>query len=281
LEPSAASLGAVSVLPESYHRLFARAVEVLGADERVRALWLSGSLARGAGDVASDLDLIVAVADEHHEAFAAGWEAWLAQITPTALAKPLPFAPGSFYAVTTERDRLDVVVEKAGDTGSSFFPTRTVVFDRDGLDAQVPGAVPGPGPSAATIAGIVEEQLRQAGMFDLLVIRGDKLLGIEAIYHARNLLYLLFVEANAPLPPMGVKRWSDKLTDEQRAVLEALPTGGQAHDELRQAHDEVVRAFVAHARPICERVGAPWPEALEQANALIRSRTRRPLGSTG
>jgi hypothetical protein len=266
MEPSAASLDAVAVLPESYHRLFARAVEVLGADERVRAMWLSGSLARGAGDAASDLDLIVAVDDESHETFAATWEEWLAAITPTVLAKPLPFAPGSFYAVTTDRDRLDVVVEKAGATASSFFPTRTLVFDRDGLDELVPEAVPGPGPSAATIAGLVEEQLRQAGMFDVVATRGDTLLAIEAIYHARNLLYLLFVEANAPLPAMGVKRWSDKLTDEQRAVLEALPTGGRDMKELADAHDEVVQVFVEQARPICERVGAAWPDALEQAN---------------
>jgi hypothetical protein len=71
-----------------------------------------------------------------------------------------------------------------------------------------------------------------------------------------------------------VKRWSDKLTGGQRAVLEALPTGGRDMDELTRAHDEVVRVFVEQARPICERVGAPWPDALEQANAVIRSEPR-------
>jgi hypothetical protein len=115
----------------------------------------------------------------------------------------------------------------------------------------------------------------------VVALRGDTLLAIEAIYHARNLLYQLFVEANAPLPPMGLKRWSDKLTADQRAVLEALPTGGRDMAELTAAHDEVVRAFVEQARPICERVGAAWPEALERANALIRSDAERPLGSNG
>jgi predicted nucleotidyltransferase len=267
VEPSAPSLAAVEVLPESYHRLFARVVDVLGADDRVRALWLSGSLARGAGDAASDLDLVLAVADDDHETFAASWEEWLAAITPTVLAKPLPFAPGSFFAVTPERDRLDVVVERAGATADSFVPVRIAVFDRDGLDGLVPEPVPGPGPSAAAVAGLVEEQLRQAGMFDVVATREDRLLAVEAIYHARNLLYLLFVEANAPLPPMGVKRWSDKLTAEQQAVLEALPTGGRDMAELTAAHDDVVRVFVTQARPICARLGAPWPEALEAANA--------------
>jgi hypothetical protein len=35
---------------------------------------------------------------------------------------------------------------------------------------------------------------------------------------------------------------------------------------LTRAHDEVVRVFVAQARPICARLGVPWPEALEAAN---------------
>jgi len=266
VQPSAASLAAVAVLPETYRHLFEQAVAVLGADERVRALWLSGSLARGVADAASDLDLIVAVADDELDGFATTWEDWLVAITPTVLAKPLPFAPGSFYAVTAERDRLDVVVESAGATGGSLFPTRIVVFDRDGLDAEVPAAAPGAGPSPATIAGLVEEQLRQAGMIDVAVTRDDRLLAIEAIAQARTLLYLLLVEANAPLPAMGVKRWSDKLTEEQRTVLEALPTGGRDMAELTEAHDDVVRVFIEQARPICARLGVDWPEALEAAD---------------
>ena len=48
------------------------------ADERVRAMWLSGSLGRGDADAMSDLDLIVAVADDALPEFAAQWQDWLA-----------------------------------------------------------------------------------------------------------------------------------------------------------------------------------------------------------
>ena len=65
---------------------------------------------------------------------------------------------------------------------------------------------------------------------------------------------------------MGVKRWSDKLTEEQRTVLEALPTGGRDMAELTEAHDDVVRVFIEQARPICARLGVDWPEALEAAD---------------
>ena len=103
-------------------------------------------------------------------------------------------------------------------------------------------------------------------MIDVAVTRDDRLLAIEAIAQARTLLYLLLVEANAPLPAMGVKRWSDKLTEEQRTVLEALPTGGRDMAELTEAHDDVVRVFIEQARPICARLGVDWPEALEAAD---------------
>ena len=254
-------------LPPGYRPLLDRAAEVLHADERVRAMWVGGSIARGDADAASDLDLLVAVADDAHEAFAAAWQDWLAEIAPTVIAKPLWFAPGSLYSVTATGERLDVVVEKAGAIPTTPFRTRTPVFDRDGLHDQVPTAPVAGGPDPAKIAGLVEELFRDYVMSDILFVRDDPLLGLEAIHHLRTLLYQLFTEANAPLPMMGVKRWSDRLTDEQRRVLEALPTG--TIDTVRDDHEAVAVAFVRHARPICERLGVPWPDELHAA--VVRS----------
>ena len=78
----------LQVLEPGYDALFDRAVEVFAADQRVRAMWLSGSLGRGDADAMSDLDLIVAVADDALPEFAASWRDWLARITPTLIAVP-------------------------------------------------------------------------------------------------------------------------------------------------------------------------------------------------
>ena len=51
--------------------LLDRIVDVLQADPRVDAVWLSGSYGRGEADEWSDFDLHVAVADEHFEQFLA------------------------------------------------------------------------------------------------------------------------------------------------------------------------------------------------------------------
>jgi hypothetical protein len=255
----------LAVLEPGYGALFDQLASTCAADARVRALWLSGSLARGDADRASDLDVLVAVADDTLDEFANGWHEWLGTITDTVIARPLPFLPGSFFCVTPERLRLDVVVEPVRQLPTTFFRTRVVVFDRDDLDARLPASDPATAPDPDRIAGIVEEFFRDYGMFNVGMEREDWLLGLEAIHLMRTLLYRLFVEANAPLPASGVKRWSEKLTAEQRALLESLPTGAATPNDVLIAHETVAVAFVQQARAICVAFDVPWPAALEAA----------------
>jgi len=54
---------AIAPLEDGYAALLARVVSALGHDDRERALWLAGSVGRGAVDAGSDLDLVVTVAE--------------------------------------------------------------------------------------------------------------------------------------------------------------------------------------------------------------------------
>ena len=269
----------IEALAPGYRRLFERALAVLAADERVRAVWLSGSVARGDADLASDLDLIVTVGDDVHAGFADEWRTWLAAITDTVLAKPLAFAPGSFYSVTPDWHRLDVVVERVSDIDSTFFRVRTAVLDRDGLASRVPPPDQPPGPSAKKIAELVEEFLRIHGLLPVIVLREDWLLGVEGVHTLRSLLYQLFVESNAPHPTTGVKRWSAKLTDDQRGVLEAMPTGEASQQGVIEGHLALVGAFREHVPAICDRLGITWPDRLERATYAYVARQLEALGA--
>ena len=268
----------IEALAPGYGRLFERTLAVLGADERVRAVWLSGSVARAEADAASDLDFIVTVSDEDHAQFASEWETWLAGITDTVLAKPLSFAPGSFYSVTPDWLRLDVVVERVSDISRSMFRTRQAVLDRDGLAALVPPEEPAPAPSAEKVRALVEEFLRIHGLLPVILVRKDWLLGVEGVHTLRSLLYQLFVEANGPHAVSGVKRWSDKLTDAHRRVLEELPTGEASRQGVIGGHLAVVGAFHAHAPEICDRLGIAWPHRLER---LTYAHVERQLNESG
>ena len=256
----------LDVLPAGYQTLFDRAVERLAQDERIRAVWLGGSFGRGTADRASDLDLLVAVHDDAYDDFVGSWASWLAGVTPTVISAGVPFVDGAFYSVTPGFERFDVVVERASAVASTSHRARVVVFDKDDLDRQVPATEAGPGPSPAVVASLITEYFRISAV-ETILVRDDWLLAREHLHVVSSLLYRLFVESNAPLPMMGVKQWSTKLDEAQRAVLLSLPTSAGDVGELRVAHLAGASAFVTNAEALAGRLEVAWPMALEDAAA--------------
>ena len=265
----------LAVLPASYQVLFDHAVDVLGADERIRALWVHGSVGRGDADASSDLDLLVAVADDAFDDLWAAWPELLAAITPTVLARALPWAPGIVYSVTPGCERLDLVLERASAVPASGFGRRALVFDRDGLDAQVPPPPAPPGPDARKVETAIEEPLRYLAMLPAMLDRGALLLAQEGYVHIRRRLVELCNEANAPQVPTGVKHGQMGLTDAQYATLAALPWPTADRAALIDAHQAIGRALLEIGRPVAARVGRPWPQPLEDE---VRAHLQRELG---
>jgi len=253
---------ALAALPAGYGPLFDRAAAVFEADDRVRAMWLHGALARGAADAGSDLDISVAIADDGFDGFAASWRDWLAAITPTLTARPL--SAGSFYALTPACERLDVIAEPVGKLASTRLTRRLVVFDRDRLDRLIP-PIADPPPDPGVIAYLIEETLRQAANFPAVLVRDDWLLGVIAVQQVQVFLYQLFAESNKPAPPTGPKQWSFKLTAAQRQVLSGLPAAAPFPDSVLAAREATLAAFFREAPPIAARCGVEWPSRLEQA----------------
>lgn len=255
---------AIEQLLPGYRKLFIRAEAVFSSDERVRGLWLSGSLARGTADLASDLDLIVAVADDDYEAFAASWREWLRQITRTVLAGELPGSTGSFWSVTSDFERFDVIVEPVSKVPTSSALLRVVVFDHDGLTSLLPPENT-QGPSPVVVAELVDHWFHFSAMLEVILWREDWLLADQHLRFIGDLLYKLYVQSNHPLPPTGMKRWSQKLTDQQRRVLEELPTSARTAEELLSGQRAIAERFLTAARPLAQRLGVEWPVALEEA----------------
>ncbi len=257
-------------LPAGYRKLLDQVLDVAAGDERVRAVWLGGSLGRGVADAGSDLDVVLAVADLAFGEFAAGWRAWLGQVTPTVLARELPGLPGSWYSLTPACERLDVLTERVSAWPRRSSPQRELVLDKDGSfgpAARGPGTPESPaGPDPARLTGIVEEFLRQQAIFPAAVVaRGDWLLGVQGVQGVHLMLYQLFVESNQPLAPMGVKQWSVKLTPAQQECCAALPPPRAERQCVMDAMRAAADTFRAQARPILAGHGAAWPGELDQA----------------
>jgi hypothetical protein len=264
----------LAVLPPGYGPLFDRAAALFAADDRVRAMWVHGAMARGAADAGSDLDVSVAVRDADFGAFAAEWVTWLAAITPTLTARKI--SDGSFYALTATCERFDVISEPVGKLSGTLVSRRIVVFDKDDLDQLIP--MPSdPPPSAGAIAGLIEETLRQAANFPVVIVRGDWLMGVIAVQQVQLFLYQLFAEANKPMPPSGPKQWSSKLTPRQRRLLEALPAAAPAEESVREAREAAFGLFFAEAPAIAASNGVAWPGELEAAVRAYLSTAGLPL----
>jgi len=263
------ALASLAPMPPGYVALLDSAVDLLAARGEVRGVWLSGSVGRGAADAGSDLDLVVAVADDGFEALAdsAVW----APLDPL-LCLDLPLLPGAAVITTRDGLRLDVVIERVSDLATTPYRRRLVVLDRDGL--QVPEPEPLPGPDPRALADLVTEFLRQSAIFPAAVLaREDWLLGQESVVSYRSLLYRIFLEANQPLPPMGVKQWSSRLTAEQREVLAAVPLPSPDRESVVECIVLARTALRTHGRAAVVAAGGTWPVDLDEAMAgLWRAR---------
>lgn len=300
--PPAAAADALRPLPAGYLELYQKLLGVAESDDRIRAMWLSGSVGRGVADAGSDLDIVLAIAAEWFDDFAATWRDWLARVTPTVLAKELPDMPGSWYSVTPSCLRLDIVTERARAARADELTRRLLILDKDGSRgetnprghthprADTPRVPPathedrraqtfdGPGPDGTRLAGITEEFLRQQALFPAAVVaRADWLLGVVGVQNVQMMLYQLFVESNQPLPPMGVKQWSAKLTPEQRRILASLPAPTADRSGVLDAMRAGSVAFRQAAGRILAANGVPWPLDLDEA---VRSYHRTELGWT-
>lgn len=209
-----ATADALAPLPARYAELFARVLRAAESDDRIRAVWLSGSIGRGVADAGSDLDVAIAV------------------------------APGEFGSAA------------GGPEG--------------------PEAV---GPDGGRLAQLVAEFLRQMAIFPAAVVaRQDWLLGVVGVQGAQLLLYELFVETNQPLPPMGVKQWSAKLTPRQRQICASLPAPTARRNSVLEAMRSTAATFRREAEAVCADHEVPWPTDFDQA---VRGYWQAELGWTG
>ena len=257
---------ALAPLEPGYLDLLARVVGHLAGDERVRAVWLSGSVARGVADAGSDLDLVVTVTHVAPWRDRAAWAAVDAVIT-------IPIAGLSGFAFTTREGlRLDVVLEEPDDVAASPYAPRLCLVDRDGLAPLVAAPEEQP-PDVARMQDLVVEVLRQCAIFPAAVVaREDWLLGQVAVQNHQRMLYDLLVEANQPLPAMGIKQWSSRLTPDQRDLLAALPAPRAERDSVVAAMTAVRTAIRTRGRVALESAGGTWPSGVDDAIAAYWER---------
>ena len=253
---------ALAPLEDGYDAVLDTLLEIARHDERIRAVWLSGSIGRGTADAGSDLDVIFTIPDPGDFDDPGAWAALDPVITI-----PIPGLPGCFAFTTRAGLRVDVVVEAVAQHAETPYRHRVPVLDKDGLGTPTADGEP-PGPDLARMDAVVTEFLRQGAIFPAAIVaRGDWLLGQVATHNCNVQLYHLLAQANEPLPPMGVKQWSSRLTPEQRELLAAMPRPAATRESVIAAMSVAKDALRTHGRAAVEAVGGTWPLAVERAIA--------------
>lgn len=257
-------MGGMEVVDPRYRLVLERAESVLGADDRVVSVTVGGSVADGTADRWSDLDLQVVAHADRFDDFLADWPRWLAAITPTVFART-PLAPFVVNAVTDDGLTLDL----------SVFPGEVIEFPPP--EGYAVGMLSGTRFSDLdeALEYAVAEQLRgMAGPFISLVQRGEHLRHhLTGVPHLLGLLTTVFL-AELHAPPPG-KHWNRTFTDEQLAVVAALPPVAATREALIEFGLGVAELVVTRARPLFGERDLAWPAGLARAAA---NRVRAELG---
>lgn len=243
--------------------LWTRARAVLEADERVRSVAISGSVAAGTADEWSDLDLQVVVHADRFDELLVEWPRWLEAIAPTVFART-PIAPFIINAVTDEGLTLDIAVYKG--EAVAFTPPSDYVV---GMLSTTRFA-----DLSDALEYAVAEQLRGlAGPFVSLVRRGEHVRHLTGVPHLLGLLTTVFL-AELGAPPPG-KQWNRTFTQEQLAAVASLAPVSATYEGVVGFGLAVAELVVRRARPLFADLQLEWPAPLARVAA---HRLRETLG---
>jgi hypothetical protein len=250
------------------------------ADDRLRALWLQGSLADGSSDALSDIDAYLAVEDEalpavfaEAEQFVASFaEIWTSAITPQLRA---------FHAVVAASDgpsKLDLFFEPVSTLGAKERPAVRVLLDKDGAAASLKGGWQPKVAEALVRFDIMFRATRQGALWPVRhLLRGDLTTFATAELRLidENLAAVMAVRVDPRylfLNPLSMPR---RLPREMRAELDTLANdlfaALAARDllGLRDVHVRASDALMREGRAAYAALGRPYP-GTEAGDAALR-----------
>src|SRR5437660_5690499 len=245
-----------------------QAATILRKDERVRILWLTGSLAKGTADAQSDVDLRVAVRTEDFVTIGQWWQDLLDQIAPTVWKRRWPGPPDEAIlgAITTDYLRFDVVVQSIDDTRPRTLEAAQLLFDKDDQAKHFSLTLPSNHDPYAHLAVLVEEFIRLLGMLPIVVEREDVPIGMEGQLALHSMLIsLLLLENGIDRTVSGKRHVAAYLNGEQRAILAQVPSLAPTMTSIIEGRVAYGRLFLPRARRLMALHGQPYPEAFEAA----------------
>ena len=249
-------------------QLLDRVRDDLLTDDRVRGLWLTGSLATGSDDSFSDVDMFLVVSEDDLPGYLDGWPSFAESYSPL-LARRLGPAP-VFNHVLHGWLRWDVVVGTPAEVSNLDCTQVTEVFNHDGLTPSSPSHR---GPDPDVVRELTEEFLRVLGLLPVVLGRNELVTAVSGAGLLRQLLTTLLRYRAEGDRLSGALHLSRVLPAHEVTALAALPPVYAERAAVVRLHVACAAMFLPVAR---ELLGDGYPFDLE---AACWSHLRAHLGS--
>ena len=257
-------------LPDrSYNDLFEAIADWAREQNRVEAMFFSGSIAKGNADEFSDLDLVVVAEDpDFYPNLIEEVRMVIDRIETVVLENPhLPIMGISILSLITAKwHRVDLAF---GSSKSGILSQRLVPildpkkhWEESTLELEPPPA------SGEEITSLVNEFLRVLGLSVVVTGRGD----VHVAHDGANLLRNMLIELMLMEPPRRLRPSAKKLLpvldDDQQAALVGLPPIADDVNAINNFTAAVTAVFFQRARALVASLGCTWPTEFEAATRL-------------
>jgi len=248
--------------------LVEKAAASLQQDERVRLLWLTCFLVNDTAATESDVDLRAAIRPEVFATLDVWWQELMDEIAPTVWKRRLLGPPDEaiLSAITSEYLRFDIVVQSSADLRPRMLEAARLLLDKDGRAEDFSLTKSASSDPFIRLPGLVEDFIRLVGMLPIVVARDDLPIGMEGQMGLHSMLIsLLLLENGIDRMAGGKRHVAVYLSDEQRAVLAAVPILAPTMESVIEGRVAYARLFLPRARRLMEAHGQVYLDEFETA----------------
>ncbi len=237
----------------------------LMADQRIKALFLTGSFGRRTADAYSDVDLLLIAEAADQPDLIATWKELAGAFEPIVHSYQPPFQP--VHCIVTEGWLRSDLAVPPGDPLRGLTQDRCLpLIDRDNVYSTLPARLEARPVDPVRVERLTREFLRVLGLMHVVLGRGEvELMASDGCYLLRRMLVeLLSIEVNLP-DPGGILHLSRVLDADRLALLAALPLPELSSESAIATNFRLAGAFLPRARALHARLGIDWPDAFEAA----------------
>ena len=253
-------------------------IDKADSDERILAVWLEGSLAKGTADRYSDIDIHLLVAEKNQETFQNELESWLSDVQRLVLFRET-FPGQMITCITTTSLRLDVWLH-AGNTISLEHTKVHVLSAAEGC-IQLKEACGNKKPTDVSTAlkQHFNEFWRVLAILPTVLGREEHIAGFMGTTFVVMALTEVLIIGSGDQRDRGVKNINAFVPRALREEVEtALTMQSINRESIARAHLRLTAIMQRYGPDIAKQQGTTYPFALEETVLNYLSRELQILG---